>query len=457
LKCLALALALLATVLTGCRLFQKAAAVPGQTWRAMTGGSKTTTDPVAVQQDLMRFTDQFMAWIVVGMDQLRSATNAPELAEVLRLKIAMGTETCSIVSGANSIANLLDMTVFVTATCMTVEENWSTNVYGNAALPLVEGCRNAETQIWQFANSVLKPGQRKELRQAIQVWHKRNPEPEDVLGARTAVLAPLAGGTGTTEAPSSASVFTLLKLDPLSSLDPATRELAQTRLFGDRALFVAQKLPMLLRWQTELLTLNTANLPPVKQLITNTTAISASVERFAAVAEKLPGQISAEREEILKGLQAQEGALTPLVNQMREALAQGSQTSTSLNATLDTFDSVLKRLGVGVTNSATPASTNSHPFNIDDYTQTAVQLEATARRLTELFVTFDQTLGSTNLGRLAAQVSPAVERAQAGGKEVVDYAFRRGLLLVAVVLVIVVLYRLVVARQATAARPRAES
>ena len=43
------------------------------------------------------------------------------------------------------------------------------------------------------------------------------------------------------------SVFSLFQVDPLSGLDPAVREIAQTRLFAERALFVAQKMPMLLR------------------------------------------------------------------------------------------------------------------------------------------------------------------------------------------------------------------
>ncbi len=62
----------------------------------------------------------------------------------------------------------------------------------------------------------------------------------------------------------------------------------------------------MLRWQTELLTLNATQLPAVQQLVTNSTQLTASVERFAAVAEKLPDQVSAERAEIFKTLQSQE-------------------------------------------------------------------------------------------------------------------------------------------------------
>jgi ABC-type transporter Mla subunit MlaD len=193
-------------------------------------------------------------------------------------------------------------------------------------------------------------------------------------------------------------------------------------------------MPMLLRWQTELLSVNAVEMPAVRQLVTNSTQIAASVDRFARVAEQLPGQVSTEREEILKALQAQEKDVTSL-------MSSGTQFSASLNTTLTTLDALMKRFGVGETNSAGPPKTNAEPFRIQDYAQTAAQLEATARQLTELLVTLDRTLGSTNLLQLSAQVGPVVQQARTGGKEIVDYAFWKGILLVVIVLLAALIYR----------------
>ena len=246
------------------------------------------------------------------------------------------------------------MTVFVTVTRMALEEHWQPKVFGESALPMLESCRNAETEIWRLAGTVLKPEQQTELRQAIEVWHRQNPLPESVLAARAVGFASQVAEASKADTAKPGSVFDLLKVDPLSGLDPAVREIAQTRLFAERALFVTQKMPMLLRWQTELLSVNAVEMPAVQQLVTNSTQIAASVERFARVAEQLPGQVSTEREEILKALQAQENKLTPLVNEVRQTLTAGSQMSTSLNTTLTTFDAVMKRFGVGETNNAGP-------------------------------------------------------------------------------------------------------
>jgi hypothetical protein len=249
------------------------------------------------------------------------------------------------------------------------------------------------------------------------------------------------------------SVFALLNLDPLAGLDPAAREIAQARLYAERVMYVMQKLPMLVRWHTEFLSLSTMELPAVRQMVTNSTQIAASVERFAATAEKLPGLVSSEREEILKGLEAQEKTLTPLAGELRQTLAAGEKMSDSLNTTLATFDNLMKRFGVGETNRSGPPKTNSEPFRIQDYAQTAVQLEAAARQLTELLVTLDRSIGSTNLTQLAAQAGPVVQQAQAGGKEIVDYAFVRAVMLVAVVLAAALIYRFAAARLAAKPEP----
>jgi hypothetical protein len=442
---------LLLTLGTGCHLVQKAVDMPGQTVRAVTPGNKGkhSADPVEVQQTVLRFADEYLTRMVIGVDNLRHGTNALEPAETLKWRIALGTETCSIASGPNAVADLLDLTVFVTLTRMALEEHWQPRVFGDSAQPMLESCRNVETEIWRYAGTVLKPPQQVELRQSIEAWHRQNPNPENVLAARAMGFASQVAKANQADTKGD-SVFSLLQVDPLSGLDPAVREITQTRLFAERALFVAQKMPVLLRWQTELLSVNAVEMPAVQQLVTNSTEIAASVERFARVAEQLPGQLSTEREEILKALQSQETKLTPLVNEVRQTLTAGTQMSTSLNTTLTTFDALMKRFGVGETNQAGPPDTNSQPFRIQDYGQTAVQLEGTARQLTELLRTLDQILDSTNLASLAAKVSPVVQQAQSGGKEIVDYAFWKGILLVAIacggVLVTILLYRFLRAR-----------
>jgi hypothetical protein len=439
---------LLAGLGTGCRLSQSAVEIMGaDTSTGTSGMQRKPPDPVELQQTLLRFADEFSKLMLTDIEKLRRGTNALDPAELLRLKLAFANASYSIASAANPIANLLDMTVFVTVTRMSLEEYWQPKVYGESALPMLETCRNAETGIWRQIGGVLTPERQAELRQAIEVWHRQNPSEENVLAARAVGFTMQVAQANQVDMAKPTSLLGLLMLDPLATLEPTMREMAQTRMFAERTLYVTQKMPTLLRWQMELFSLNAVGMPAVQQLVTNSTAIAASVERFARVAEQLPGQVSAERKEILKALEAEEKNLTRLANEMRQTLTAGSEMSTSLNTTLTTFDAVMKRFGVGEPTSAGAPNANAEPFRIQDYQATAAQLETTARQLTELLVTLDRTSG-----QLSAQVGPAVQRAQTGGQELVDYAFWKGILFVAIVLVACLIYRILGARLASTTR-----
>jgi hypothetical protein len=395
---------------------------------------------VAVQQDVLRFADEFTTQMNFGIDKLAKDGRPLERAEVLRWKIAFGTDVCTIASGPNAVANLLDLTVLVSVTRAAAEGS-GTAGFGDSAEPLIAGCRSAETEVWRLAAKILNEQQQAELRQAIEVWQRQNPHTENVLAARALSFATQLAPKEEDTREKSGSVFGLLRLDPLAGLDPATREIAQSRLLAERALFVTQKMPQLLRWQLELLSANTLAEPTVQQLVANTTQLTAAVDRVSRVTEKLPAQIDQQREEIFKALDAHEKQLTPLVAEVREALGSGKAMSDSLNTTIGTMDTLMKRFGVGEPAPPGPPPAPGEPFRIQDYTRSAAQFEATARQLTELLRGVDQTLASSHLAQLSAQVSPVVQQAQASGKDVVDYAFWRGLLLVAAVFVAALLYR----------------
>jgi hypothetical protein len=335
---------------------------------------------------------------------------------------------------------------------MAMEEHWQPDVFGESNLALIENVRTSEAKFWDLAATILNPDQQAELKQAIAEWHRKNPSPESLLTARTLGFAAEIAQAARADQDKPGSVFGLLRVDPLAGLDPAMREIAKTRLFAERALYVAQKMPILLRWQTELLALNTIQLPPVQQLVSNSTQLSASVERFARVAEQLPGQLSSERAEILKSLESQEKSLKPLVADVRDTLAAGTQMSVALNTALISFDALMRRFGVGEPSSSSASKTNDEPFRILDYAQTAARVDEMARQLTELLTKFDQTLGSTNLYRLSAQVGPVVEQAQSSGKQIVDYAFWKGGLFVAIVFAAMLVYRILTARLAAPTR-----
>src|SRR6266571_2920341 len=215
-KTILAALPLLTLVfVAGCRVVQSTAELPGKTVGLVARGGKekpAAVDPVEVQQTVLRFADEFAAGLIVGVDKFRRGTNALDPAEALQWKIALDTEICSIASGPNSVANLLDLTVFVTVTRGVLEDHWQPKVFGESAQPVMESCRDVETNLWRYASKLLRPEQQAELRTAIELWRRRNPQPEGVLSARAVGFASQVAVANNTDPAKPGSVFNLLML-----------------------------------------------------------------------------------------------------------------------------------------------------------------------------------------------------------------------------------------------------
>ena len=420
---------LLALVLSAsaCSLLKNTLELPEKSIRSLLSLKQDNgaPDPVELQSQLLRFADYYLDAINRASRSLQQENGPPtRRLTLLRRRIAITNDVLAIVTGANTYANLMDMTILVSLNRMNVEHFWIPQRYGESAKSLLLASEEAEREIWRIAATTLKPEQIKELRTAIQAWHDRHPDarsPRDVgsLGFASEVAQMNRGSLpGITS-----SVFNLLAIDPLAGLDPATRELANTRLFAERGLFLARHMPTLVRWESELLLIQTAEMPQMETLLANTTQLSQSADRFSQTAEQLPGLISDERQQIVQALDTHLPGLNSLATQTGKALDAGKQMSNASTGTLKSFQDVLRQL------EASPSDPNAEPFRINDYTAAAAQINATAQDLVKLLQTFDQTLASGNLDGLSTRLDALTRQAQASGKELVDYTFRQILFL----------------------------
>lgn len=425
--------ALLLALLPGCGVVESTVDLPAQAIRAVTPETRKPrgADPAELQSTVIRLSDSLLYRVARDLDKLRREGRSLPRKEGLALKIRLVTELVSISSGPNAVANLLDLTVFVGLLRSAAEKHWKPAVFGDSADPALQSCRRVEAELWEMVSAVLTPEQIAELKQAIEGWQKDHPNPAELPVARAVGFDSPTDGSGP-----STSLFKLLRLDPLAGLDPATQEIARTRAFAERALYVAQKMPMLLRWQSELLLLDLADSPSLKQAAEGAAQIGASSDRLAKVAEQLPDRVTKEREAVVAAFREQE-------KEIAAVLSSGTQMSTSLHATITAFDALMKRFGVGEPDR--PKS-SAEPFRINDYAAAAAQLDATAKQLTELVKALDHTAASLDATKLSAQIAPAVQRAEAGGKDLIDHAFRRALILVGIVFAAALLYRILAPR-----------
>lgn len=443
-----LAVFLLATA--GCRLFHTTTALPGKVAGTVTPGGKApspTIDPLELQLRLQRFADDFSSRTIQALDDYADLAGTESArTEALKIKLAAVSGLVSIASGPNPNANLLDLVGVAALTRLTVEDYWIKRPDGSAFQSWLEVSRRLETNAWDLAAQVLKPAEIAEIRRAIPDWYAQDPTSHNPFFTRPGQLAKL---LVTTEKKGNTlqGLLDLVNLDPTSGLDPAVREVTRSRLFAERAMFTMQRMPFLLRFQTELLTRQLVSQPEVHLALTNTARLAESADRMSRAAEsvsqtaaQLPDRIAAERKEILAALDQQEGKLRELAAEVNLALGSGEKMSTSLNTTLTTFDALMKRFGVGEP-SRGPPTTQSTPFKIIDYAQTADRVAAMAQQLDLLLKDANGTLEAPALDKRIADLSALTGKARVDAQSILNHAFLLAAGLVLLTLACALLYR----------------
>src|SRR5712675_3341246 len=72
----------------GCRVMRNTAAIPAKAITSVTTVNKNPVDPVQLQQQLLRFHDDFVGRVVTASDLLRRGTNALNPIELRKWKLA---------------------------------------------------------------------------------------------------------------------------------------------------------------------------------------------------------------------------------------------------------------------------------------------------------------------------------------------------------------------------------
>ena len=416
-------LACLLPALTGCSFLR----IPSSPPKARVGSLQLTNretgpvTPTVLQAQVMRFADTYVATVAQVCDDITAkATNSDVRLMALRWKLGQATSAYTDATGQNPAVNTLDMLVLVTMARMVVEE-YGVETYGDALLPLLDAQRNLETSAWTLASGVLQPSQQQELRDLIREWREKNPHQRYIGPIRFREFVSGLGMTPAKATTAPTSIFSLLYLDPLAGLDPTAAAIEETRELGERAMYYTQRMPMLLSWQVEVLAYQLAGQPESKQILDDASRLATSAEIFAQTARQLPQLVNDQRQaaiqQLLDGLRSQE-------TDVRQTLNAGADAATAIHGAIKSLDEFVRYVSPPNTNAAT-VSTNSKPFNVLDYGTAAGQIGNAAKDLNALLTTLNQS--TTQLAQLGQQTTADANR-------VVDHAFRRGLILILVLL-----------------------
>lgn len=417
----------------GCALLPRTSAAPEAKVARIRRGEKEGPGAMTraeLQSEVMRFADRFaVTFAQVGDELRRRATNPQVRAAVQKQKVRYVSTALHVATGPNPEINLLDMLVFVTLVRIVGEQYWVPQVYGDMGTALLKALRTLEADIWSIAEDVLTPEQQQELRDLILEWREEHPDQRYVWSVHFLDFAEEEGISAQEASSRPGSLFGLLFLDPLAGLDPAARELEQTRYIAERAMFYIQRTPALVRWQAELLFDRLAAAPETEQFLTATARFTEASERLTKTVERLPDQIAEERRQLILQLESEETRLRGLLADMQQTLAAGSELTSQVNTTVGAIDALAARFDSG------PSPRDAEPFDIKDYREAATRVSDAAQQLTVLVESMEQLLASPGWEQRLPQLRDVIGRFEAGGERMVDHAFRRGVVLILIFLV----------------------
>ena len=451
-QCLLTIISLCVVAGNGCKMVDETAKLPVKAVTAVVPGKQTKQlDAAVLQTELLRYADDFFGRTISGLDEYSQRADTPKArTEALNWKLALDTSVLAIATSANATANLVDFLALSSLTRAFVEQRAAEVMPRGAFDRWLENCRSLETNAWKIAAAAFTAEQQTELRAAIGRWIEQNANSGAVFFRRPQELASSIRQAGEEEG-RPGSVFSLVGLDPTSGLDPAVREVTRTRLFGERALFAFERMPFLVRWQTELLAEQLLRQEQLTNTLASADRLTRAIESASQTAASLPDRVTAERKAILDSLDKQEGKLKELSAEVSQTLTAGEKMSTSLNTTISTFDALMKRFGVGEL-STTPPDTNSPPFSILDYAHTAEKIAGMAQQLDSLIKDTSGTMDAPALDKRIAQLNALSGQARADAKSVLNHAFLLAAGLLILAFACALLYRRVGA-QSTATPP----
>ena len=335
-----------------------------------------------LQLAVMRFADEYTARINERVTVFQQATDDPgERLESQSWLVSQATGAFTIAAGPNPELNAIDMLVFATLSRMVIEDRWVGELYGQRAEGLLAAHTALEDRIWEYSDVLLSQAQINELRSSIEAWHRDNPIGRAVPFIHLENFA-FATSAARATSTSSTSIFSFIGIDPLANLDPAVRELAQTRQLAERAVYYGQRVPKLISMETQRLVFELAVTPESVRLLESVERVGVAAQTASTLAADLPSLVAEERaaaiEQLTGVLDERQGQLQALVVELRSTLEAGGSTSDSVRETIAALDTFVARFD---RSASARAGAPSRPFDITEYTEALRQLGDTAQQL----------------------------------------------------------------------------
>lgn len=205
---------------------------------------KPKLDQLQLQESIQRFYSRFTERVIEGFkgqEQLIKDQSKTILSQYL----LYDSEALKIATSPYPEVNLLDMLVFIKMNKAVVKRYWIPKVYGEEAQGLYDAFHKAELDINDIALQIMDKKQLMAINQGIRKWLRENPDTIRVEKIRIADFSKLAKT-------SDQSGFSFSISQIFVDTKSAVKAVDQVTLVGNRALFLAQHMPFILRLQARL-------------------------------------------------------------------------------------------------------------------------------------------------------------------------------------------------------------
>ena len=389
--CVSPAVRLLALILVvplaGCTLYDKYSP-------SKRAARKQVQQLQSLQLTVMSFADEYVARTGEAISRFQAQTENPEDRLLTQdWRVGQATSAYTIASGPNPVTNALDMVVLASLSRMRLEDHWVVERFGPRLKPLQETYRRVEVEAWQIVDGVLTEEQSRRLKEIMTQWRASHPEVQGVAYVHFHEFADSLGGPGAGDQAQGGGLFSMLGLDPFSSLDPAVREITQSRALAERTIYYLQRAPTLLDMQVVRLTYQFAVMPESKALLADAQRVSLLGSASDQLVQTLPAMLDRQREALLAQLvgvlKEQSATVSALTTNLRSTLEAGTETANAVHGTLDVVERIT---GQFAGKPATPAAEKGPPFDIRNYTEMLREATTASRELDALAARTDSLL-----------------------------------------------------------------
>lgn len=283
----------------------------------------TSAKNAEVQRLLMGLADNYMVSIAEAFDAVIQSNEPFELRmRALKSKYALASSALTNATNPNALAGLMDLAVLTRLNREVASDAIATERWGAFHAGIVKTAEMQEQAVWKSCEKYLSEEQLNELRNSIDTWRAAHPDARYVVLLRLNDL-PQARQSDGMKGPS--SIFQLLYLDPLSNIDPAIKEIEQSRAAIERMFFYLQRFPILLHWNTEALIRKSLNDPLMIETADSVSAFALNSGRFADACIRFADSISQFRKDVPEMMRQNVTQLGEITAREREAALNQAQ------------------------------------------------------------------------------------------------------------------------------------